>query len=79
MTVRSPTAGLLRTVPATLYVFDVPHIDGRATTAEPYHRRRELLEDLALHAPAVATPPCFPDAGAEVLAVATDQGLEGVV
>lgn len=79
MTVRNPTVGLLRRVPASLYVFDVLHLDGRATTAEPYRRRRELLEDLALHGAAVSTPPCFPDAGAEVLAVATERGLEGVV
>ena len=30
--------------PATLVVFDVLHLDGRAVRALPYHRRRELLE-----------------------------------
>jgi bifunctional non-homologous end joining protein LigD len=30
--------------PATLIVFDVLHLDGRAVRALPYHRRRELLE-----------------------------------
>ena len=30
--------------PATLMVFDVLHLDGRAVRTLPYHRRRELLE-----------------------------------
>ena len=79
MTVRRPDPGLLRRVPVTVYVFDVLHLDGRATTGKPYRDRRELLESLALHATVISTPPCFPDAGAEVMAVATDRALEGVV
>jgi bifunctional non-homologous end joining protein LigD len=77
--VHRPDTGLLRQVPASLYVFDVLHLDGRSTLARTYLQRRELLEELALNAGAIATPPSFPDAGAEVLAVATDRGLEGVV
>ncbi|MET8147819.1 non-homologous end-joining DNA ligase [Actinoplanes sp. NPDC049668] len=79
MGVRRPDPALLRRVPVTLYVFDVLHLDGQATLAEPYLRRRELLAGLNLHTPAIDTPPHFPDAGTEVLAVATDRGLEGVV
>jgi bifunctional non-homologous end joining protein LigD len=79
MTVRKPDPGLLRRVPVTLYVFDVLHLDGRATTGAPYRIRREQLESLALDTPVISTPPCFPDAGAEVLAVATDRAMEGVV
>jgi len=77
--VRHPDPGLLRRVPVTLYVFDVLYPDGRATIAEPYLRRRELLAGLDLRAPAIDTPPHFPDAGAEVLTVANERGLEGVV
>jgi bifunctional non-homologous end joining protein LigD len=79
MAVRRPDDGLLRRVPVTFYVFDVLHLDGKATTGEPYRDRREQLESLALHAPVIATPPNFPDAGADVLTVATDQRIEGVV
>jgi bifunctional non-homologous end joining protein LigD len=77
--VHRPDAGLLRQVPVSLYVFDVLHLDGQSTIMQPYRRRRELLEELMLSTGAIATPPSFPDAGAEVLAVATDRGLEGVV
>ena len=77
--VRDPDAGLRRRVPVALYVFDVLHLDGSETVSEPYLRRRELLAGLALHTPVIDTPPHFPGAGAEVLAVATERGLEGVV
>lgn len=79
MSVRRPGPHLLRDVPVILYAFDVLHLDGQATRALPYEQRRELLEALNLNADIVATPPAFVDAGAEVFAVATERGLEGVV
>ena len=77
--VAEPDARLLRTVPATLYVFDLLVIDDREVMAAPYAERRAMLEDLQLHAAGVDTPPSFPDAGAELYAAAEEHHLEGVV
>jgi bifunctional non-homologous end joining protein LigD len=79
MGVRRPDPGLRRLIPVALYVFDVLHLDGRDLTTEPYLRRRELLEGLDLHSEVITSPPHFVDAGADVLAAAAEQGLEGVV
>lgn len=80
MHVLTPTAALLREVPVAFYVFDVLAINGGDTTRLPYLRRRELLEDLDLSTPAVATPPFWTDAdGPSMLDTARDHGLEGIV
>ncbi|MBB5867675.1 bifunctional non-homologous end joining protein LigD [Allocatelliglobosispora scoriae] len=79
MHVRTPSPHLVAAVPIALYVFDLLHFDV-PTTALPYSRRRELLDDLALSAPHVLTPPWFTDVpGQDVLATAKEAGLEGVV
>ena len=79
MTVRRPCPARLRWVTVTMYVFYVLHLDCRATIGAAYRERRQQVESLALHTTVIATPPCFPDAGAEVMAVAADQAMEGVV
>lgn len=66
--------------PVAFMVFDLLHLDGLATLEVPYQVRRELLEDLDLTGQLWQTPPAFTGlAGAELLQVAEQQGLEGVV
>jgi bifunctional non-homologous end joining protein LigD len=80
MHVREPTPALLRRVPIHLYVLDVLHLGGRATLQLPYRDRRELLDGLGLKDGLVRTPPYWAgDSGADLMAAAADQGLEGVV
>ncbi len=70
---------LAQTVPATYLIFDVLHLDGRATLDVPYAQRRELLETLDLTGPSWATAPSFPGGGAAVLQASRSAGMEGVV
>lgn len=73
-------ARLARHTPVTFLVFDLLHLDWRPTLDLPYRQRRELLDGLGLAGPAWQVPPAFTDAaGADVLAAAVAQGLEGVV
>jgi bifunctional non-homologous end joining protein LigD len=64
---------------ATLVLFDVLHLAGRAVRELPYARRRELLAELALDGPAWRTPRHFVGEGAALLAATAEQGLESVV
>jgi bifunctional non-homologous end joining protein LigD len=67
-------------LPVTYLAFDLLQLDGRWLLDEPYHRRRELLEGLALQGARWQTPPSFTGVpGADVLAVSRQHGLEGVV
>ncbi|MEU4559528.1 non-homologous end-joining DNA ligase [Actinoplanes sp. NPDC023936] len=77
--VREPSPRLLRTAPATLYVFDLLVIGERELLAAPYTERREMLEQLGLHGGCVDTPPFFVDAAADLYAAAQEHGLEGIV
>jgi bifunctional non-homologous end joining protein LigD len=81
MHVVRPGDDLLVRVPVVYYVFDLLHLDGRSLLGVPYSQRREELAALALGGrPEVRVPPSFTDAdGSDVLAVAEDYGLEGVV
>lgn len=73
-------ARLARQTPVTYLIFDLLHLDWRPTTGLPYRQRRELLDALELAGPFWQTPPAFTDAaGADVLAAAAAQQLEGVV
>jgi bifunctional non-homologous end joining protein LigD len=73
-------ARLAESLPATYLAFDLLHLDGRPLLDEPYHARRALLEGLGLQGPRWQTPPSFTgEAGADVLAVSRQHGLEGIV
>jgi bifunctional non-homologous end joining protein LigD len=64
--------------PATLVIFDVLHVAGRAMRRDAYSQRRALLDELALNGMAWRTPRAF--SIEEDLATATrDRHLEGVV
>ncbi|ODU23058.1 MAG: hypothetical protein ABT15_19490 [Pseudonocardia sp. SCN 73-27] len=74
-----PSASLVTEVPVGFFVSDLLWLDGEPTTALPYQRRRELVDDLGLAEQPVVLSPSWPagDAG-HVLATARRYGLDGV-
>lgn len=82
MHVQRPTVALVRQVPVYLFVFDVLHFDGTTTVPWTYRQRRELLARLQLDGKTavVQVPPSYSDVtGAELLDVAREHGMEGIV
>jgi bifunctional non-homologous end joining protein LigD len=80
MHVRSPAPDLVERIPVSYVVFDLLHLDGASLLAEPYDRRRALLEELEIAGPRVRVPPAAAGvSGAQLLEVARAHGLEGVV
>ena len=65
--------------PATLMIFDVLHLDGRAVRDLPYEARRDHLSELVLDGPFWRSPRNFVGRFEQVLAATAEQGLEGVV
>ncbi len=66
--------------PVTFVAFDLLYLDGHSLTAQPYDVRRARLESLGLAGPGFTTTDAFRDVpGADVLAAAVQNGLEGVV
>lgn len=69
-----------RDYPASYLVFDLLYLEGELLLDRAYDERRRLLESLKLEGDWFATPPAFHDQrGADVLRVAGERGLEGVV
>jgi bifunctional non-homologous end joining protein LigD len=69
----------MKSHPVTYVIFDLLYLDGRDLLAEPYNRRRELLESLDLSGPSWQTPAYSTGHAKELLAVSAEQGLEGIV
>jgi bifunctional non-homologous end joining protein LigD len=66
--------------PASVILFDLLHLNGRALLAAGYDERRGLLEGLGLSGPDWGVTPSFTEeTGADVLSIATAVGMEGVV
>ncbi|MFN8217349.1 MAG: non-homologous end-joining DNA ligase [Solirubrobacterales bacterium] len=65
--------------PVTYVVFDLLYLDGHSLLGEPYRRRRELLEALALDGPHWQTPGYSTGSLADLLAATAAQRLEGLV
>jgi DNA ligase D-like protein (predicted ligase) len=80
MHLQKPSDAVLRRVPVAYYVFDLLRLDDRSTLQLPYHRRRELLDELDLPGGPLVLPPYFLDTdGHAVLETAAQYGLPGVV
>lgn len=81
MHVLSPTAALLRDYPVCYYVFDLLRLDGRDLIDLPYQERRQRLGRLGLDRPPRVRVPDHHTgtAGADLLEIAAEYGLEGVV
>jgi bifunctional non-homologous end joining protein LigD len=69
----------MKTHPVVYVIFDLLYLDGEDLTAEPYTRRRELLEGLELKGDAWQTPSYAVGHAEELLAASKEQGLEGVM
>jgi bifunctional non-homologous end joining protein LigD len=65
--------------PATLFAFDLLHLDGRSTRTLPYAERRARLAELQLDGPLVHVPRDFRSDAPALLDATREQGLEGVV
>ena len=74
---RRRAQGLTAQIPVAFMVFDVLVLGDQATYPLPYDERRSLLESLPLQPPPSLRAPDV--TGAQVLAIAREQGLEGVV
>jgi bifunctional non-homologous end joining protein LigD len=71
---------LVTATPVSYLIFDLLGLGDEVLTGRPYAERRTRLEELGLNGRSWQTPPSFRDeAGADVLAVSKQQGLEGVV
>ena len=69
----------MKTHPVTYVIFDLLHLDGVNLMAEPYRRRRELLEKLELAGQSWQTPAYSTGHAKELLAMSGERGLEGLV
>ncbi|HVO55236.1 MAG TPA: non-homologous end-joining DNA ligase [Solirubrobacterales bacterium] len=65
--------------PVTYVVFDLLHFDGHDLIAQPYERRRKLLEALELDGPSWQTPGYATGDLAALQAASAEQRLEGLV
>ena len=71
-------ARLVKSVPATLMVFDLLRLDGEDLTGRPLEERRALLEELPLGDSTWQVPAAYDD-GDMLFDATLAQGLEGVV
>lgn len=69
----------MKSHPVTYVIFDLLHFDGHDLFAEPYGRRRELLEGLGLSGQSWQTPSYSVGHARELLAASAERGLEGIV
>jgi len=82
MHVRAPNPELVARVPVSYYLFDLLDLDGHTLLPQSYQQRRELLAglDLGSGSPLIRVPPNYTDvSGGQLLEVARQHGLEGVV
>jgi bifunctional non-homologous end joining protein LigD len=69
----------MKTHPVSYVIFDLLYLDGHDLMAEPYSRRRELLEALELSGTSWQTPSYSTGPAKDLLAASAEQQLEGIV
>jgi bifunctional non-homologous end joining protein LigD len=80
VTSKSAIEKLRFSTPASFFAFDLLYLEGRSLAELPYDQRRSALESLNLQGETFATPPSIINtAGAKVIDIARERGLEGVV
>ncbi len=67
------------TVPVSFMAFDLLHLDDTSLLTVPYRDRRRLLRELLPDGPAWSVPADWSGTGADLLALARTNGLEGVL
>ncbi len=76
---REPTAALLAEKPVVFIIFDLLELDGNSLLELAYRDRRRLLLDLLDEGPSWRVPAHSENGGAELLALAQQRDLEGIV
>ncbi len=61
------------------YIFDLLHFDGATLMNQTYEQRRQRLQDLDIGHPFCRVPPSYRGEGQDILAVAREHGLEGIM
>jgi bifunctional non-homologous end joining protein LigD len=79
MHVIHPSAALLAEHPVVYLVFDLLELDGRSLIDLPYTSRRQVLRQLVDDGPTCRVPAGLEGGGSELLELARQRGLEGVV
>jgi bifunctional non-homologous end joining protein LigD len=69
----------MKSHPVTYVIFDLLYLEGRNLMAEPFVRRRELLESLGLSGQSWQTPAYSTGHAEELLAASAERKLEGIV
>lgn len=69
---------LTASAPVLYLPFDLLHLDGRAQLDQPYTKRRSRLRKLKLEGESWRVPQHYTGGGADVLAAALDNGLDGI-
>ncbi len=74
-----PTEQSLAADPAVYIVFDLLVLDGNPLIDLPYRTRRQVLTDLLSDGPAWRVPPSVPGGASQLLELARQRDLEGIV
>ncbi len=72
-------ARLSRSKPVVLYIFDLLYLDGYDLRDVPLIERKKLLAEVLIPGELVKLSDHFPGKGAELLALAKEKGLEGIL
>lgn len=79
LNVDRPTASVIAANPVVYIVFDLLALDGRSMTDLPYRTRRRLLEDFLSDGPLWRVPPYVAEGSEELMRLARERDLEGIV
>ena len=79
MHVRAPAAGLVSSVPAVYYLFDILYCDGYDLRDAPLLERKQLLQHLLIASDRFRYSDHQIEQGKELFELAKQQGLEGIV
>jgi bifunctional non-homologous end joining protein LigD len=66
-------------VPIRYYIFDLLHLNGVTLLDRTYEQRRDLLDRLGIRHAFCRVPPSYRGAGEDILNVAREHGLEGIM
>jgi bifunctional non-homologous end joining protein LigD len=66
-------------IPIRYYIFDLLYLNGIALLDQPYEQRRMLLDKLKIRHPFCRVPPSYRGEGQDILNVAREHGLEGIL